>query len=281
MMQAAKPKYLFHKMIPPPVAAALSVGTCWLGLTSPLKAAQAAEDHGSPPTDAKPAKRFGSRSQWVIGLEGVADFHHQTFPDQHSSFAGPDGGTVRMTTTGSSDTTSLFAPRLGVDWFVLDHVSVGLAARYGQATSRDSTRVEGGGQSGSSGSSSATRTLSLSPRIGVAFTSAAGFGLWARAELDEGTSWYTTRFSGGSGGPLAGIGGGGAASSQTHWSGGLSAGIEALGTYTPRDDIVLMAGPWINKTLATFHDESPDYFVPDESELPPSYGLTVGAGLFI
>jgi hypothetical protein len=273
MMQRTKPKYFLHK---------LSLGTCCLGLASPLKAAQATQDRVVPPTEAKPAKRFGSRTEWVIGLEGVADFRHQALPDQHSSFAGADGGTVKMTTTGSSDTTSFFAPRLGVDWFVLDHFSVGLAARYGQASTRESTRTEGGGMSGSSGSSSSTRTLSLSPRIGVAFTNAAGFGIWARAELDEGTSWYTTRFSGGgSGGPLGGLAGGTGTVTQTHWSGGLSAGIEALGTYTPREDIVLMAGPWLNKTFATFHDASTEYFIPDESELPPSYGLTVGAGLFI
>ncbi|HEX7671473.1 MAG TPA: hypothetical protein VF395_17895 [Polyangiaceae bacterium] len=272
MIQAAKPKLLLHK---------LSFGAFCLALASPLRAAQAKKDEVvRPATEAAPAKRFGSRNKWVIGMEGVADFHHQTMPEQHMSFTNPDGHTGQITSTGSSDTTSLFSPRLGVDWFVLEHFSVGLAARYDQSTMRGTTRLEGAGVSGSSGGSSSSRALRVSPRIGVAFASAAGFGVWARAELDEGTSWYTSRSSDGGSGSLAGLAGGGA-SSQTHWSGGLGAGLEALGTYTPREDIVLMAGPWINKTLATFHDANSPFISPDEADAPPAYGLTVGAGLFL
>jgi len=261
-----------------PLRHKLSLITCSAALALPLQAAGAGRDTTEP--EARPLKRLGGRSAWVIGVEGVASVHHYAYPEQQSSWRGAGGGTVRTTSTGSTDSASLFTSRLGVDWFVLEHVSVGLAARYNQGTNRGATTTEGDGSQVSSGYSSSTRSLGLAPRIGMAFTSAAGFGVWARAQLDHGTTWSLNRTGGSGSGSLAFLAGSNP-SSETHWSSSLTAGIEALGTYAPREDVVLMAGPWLTKRVATFHDSGNISAGSDGGSPPPAYGLTVGAGLLL
>jgi hypothetical protein len=213
------------------------------------------------PARAKPT-RFTRASAWVIGLEGLLNLSYSR--DSYGGYSGVDenGNTVNVKTTSSNLAFSTFAPKVALDAFVTDHVSVGVTAGFYEANSTSETTV--GGQT--NWQSQTTHTLDVTPRIGFGYVGAAGIGVWARGGVGMTSRWYDTAPV------LQGV----TSDSSTQ---SFNAHIDVLGVFMVRRDIVVGVGPWLTKYIAATGDVAPGSSKP--GDVPPVFGLALGVGLVL
>ena len=202
-----------------------------------------------------PTQRFGSGSQWVIGVEGVLTL---TEMPEHEVSSFPDEEGHRTTTSVEAMSLVGFSPRLGVDAFVTDHLSVGMGATYAQSGSRYVTRSS----AGTNEQQDSFLTLGVRPRIGLAYSFRSGWGVWGRAGVELGSMSQWSNYAGGS---------------QSHASYGFAATLDLSGTYSPQKDVVITAGPTLKVPVTAWGD--------DTAVIPPSHtpilGFGIGAGLVL
>jgi len=222
----------------------------------------AAEDNGSS-AGSPPNPLFGTRSQWVFSAEGLAAVAYR--PNDEDTGLSELGGELR--TTHSALSFLGLSPRIGADVFVTNHLSLGLGASYAQSTiwSETPNVQSSDGQIITLETRSTTRDFRTTPRVGLAYTSASGLGAWGRAGVDFGLASYVndSNFPGRN-------------TSSSFY--GLSARLEVLGTYVPRPNLVLMAGPWIVHELTSW---SSDSSAAPPSDTPPTFGFAAGAGVYL
>jgi hypothetical protein len=60
----------------------------------------------------------------------------------------------------------------------------------------------------------------------------------------------------------------------------IDARLEVLGTFTPRHDIVITAGPSIDKGITQW-TSAPGPYGDDYASRPPTIGLALGVGLYL
>ena len=227
--------------------------------SSPVLAAEDNESSAVSP----PNLLFGNGSQWVFSAEGLAAVAYRP-NDEDTGLSGLGGGTR---TSYSSLSFLGFSPRIGADVFVTDHLSLGLGASYAQSTMwSETTNVQTlGGQISALENRSTMRNFRATPRVGLAYTSASGLGAWGRAGMDFGLVSYVNDSN---------LPGGNTSSSVY----ALSARLEVLGTYVPRPNVVLMAGPWIVQELTSWSSGSA---AAPPSDTPPTFGFAAGAGVYL
>lgn len=207
-----------------------------------------------PTVPAHNERRLGVASQWVVSLDGLLTVSYAP-PHEESSFVDDMGN--RHTTTFESLSTVLFAPRLSVDAFVADHLSLGLGATYSQndlftTTSNDGSAVQ----------HSAWQQVTMNPRVGLAYGGASGVGIWGRAGVLFGAMWQSNNFPGGS---------------QDIGSYSLAASVDLVATYRARKELLLMVGPWVREGIMSWSDSSSV----ENTTAPPNFGVTIGAGLVL
>jgi hypothetical protein len=132
------------------LSAALVIGGYWGGDAPPSRAPV-----DSPP----PSKRFGDAREFVVTNDLVLSVRSQ-------SYAGTDL-TDRDIAVGGS-----------LDYFVIDHVSIGLSARV------SSSDLEDGSASSSASGTISQSELSFGPRLGVNFAIGNSFSIYPQFTLD-------------------------------------------------------------------------------------------------
>jgi hypothetical protein len=200
-------------------------------------------------------RRFGRASQWIVSVDGLLTV---SYVSEHETASYVDETGNPQGTKFESLSTVLLVPRLSVDAFVIDHLSVGLGATYSQndswytTTSPDGTTTQ---QMTSSG-------VTVSPRVGLAYGSECGWGVWGRAGIVFGAEWQSQD------------------SVQFDQSWGaytLAASADVVATYAPRKDVVFTAGPWLKEGIASWTDSSSV----QTTTAPPNIGMSIGAGLVL
>ncbi len=211
----------------------------------------AVAERAPPPGD----RRLGRASQWVVGVDGLLTV---SYASQHEVSSFVDAAGNRQGTRLESLSTMIFVPRLSVDAFFMDHVSVGVGATYSQNDAWFTTLSADGTATSQNSSSGVT----VSPRIGLACSNASGFGVWGRAGVVFGAMWQSTDAVG---------------FSQSFGSYSLAASADLVATYSPRSDLVLTAGPWLKEGIVAWSDSS----VAQSTAAPPNIGMSIGAGLLL
>ena len=204
--------------------------------------------------------RFARASAWVIGLEGLLNLTYVHSSNTYSSVDG-DGNELPVKSTSSSLSLSTFAPKVALDAFVIDHLSVGLAASFYESNYTNET--SGGG--GSNWSSQTTHALDVTPRVGFAYV-ASGVGVWIRGGLGIRSQWNENAPV-----PQGAPDGSNSQIFDTH--------VEVLAAFMARRDIVVSVGPWITKIVGSAGDGLDRLSKPEDQ--PPTFGLALGAGLVL
>jgi hypothetical protein len=124
---------------------------------------------GMPPASGGQIDNIGNAGQLVFGAERLTGISFNRF--------GYNGGTGTSTSIGLlgpfSGENSVGSPRVGLDYFVIDSVSIGAGLWY----AHDS------GVSVAGGSGSGSHTFLFAPRVGYAYAFDDTFSVWPRAGI--------------------------------------------------------------------------------------------------
>jgi hypothetical protein len=214
--------------------------------------------HAAPPVT---PTRFARASAWVLGLEGLLNLTYTHSSNAYSSVDG-DGNELPVKSTTSSLSLATFTPKMALDGFVIDHLSVGVAAGFSE--SNFTSETSGGG--GSNWSSQTTHVLDVTPRVGFAYV-ASGVGVWIRGGLGIRSQWNENAPV-----PQGVPDGSNMQIFDTH--------LEVLAAFMARRDIVVSVGPWITKIVASSAGDGLQLLSKPEDQ-PPVFGLALGAGLVL
>lgn len=128
---------------------------------------------GMPPANSGQIDNIGNAGQFVFGAERLTGISF----NRH----GYNGGTATSTSVGllgAFSGTAVGSPRVGLDYFVVDSLSVGLGAWYAHDSGISTPGI----------TSSASHMLLLAPRVGYAYAFDDTFSVWPRAGLTYATT---------------------------------------------------------------------------------------------
>jgi hypothetical protein len=150
------------------------------------------------------------------------------------------------TSTSSTTGIALFYPGVAIDGFIFRHLSVGLSGNLGGYTNKyETTTTTDEGTTVTTQHDASVQAM-LTPRLGAAWTSESGLGVWARSGLDV----YMTSYSSSSSGA-------GEGSHQTQGDVAFTFRGELLATYSPAPHVALMAGPFVRVAIDPEWPQSP------------------------
>ena len=215
-----------------------------------------------PATVPASGTRFTRQGAWIVGMEGLFDLTYARSADSTFSGADENGNAVQTKTTTSFLSFSAFSPKVALDAFVDDHVSIGLTAGYSESNYTNETT--GSGQS--YWTSQTMHALDVTPRVGLAYMTASGVGAWIRGGLRITSQWseFAPASPGVTQGPSTEV---------------FGTDAEVLGTFAAQRNVVFSVGPWIRKMVASSGDGFQG--APKPEAAPPSFGLTFGVGLVL
>jgi hypothetical protein len=128
------------------------------------------------------APTFGRRGQVVVATERLFGYAHTSATTSDGGIGGSSSTTTdtfALVTNPLSGVSAYSAPRLAVDWFVADRISLG-----------GSVGIFGASQSREGSSSSATvRGVLLAPRVGLSALIAPNAAIWGRAGFTALSIW--------------------------------------------------------------------------------------------
>jgi hypothetical protein len=230
-------------------AAILSIATKAAAQDAP--ASSPAKARGNEVVAEPPREQLGSQRQLVLSVERLLSITARLPHTETLSYA------PGSTQTSSSAGIALFSPTLAIDGFICRHLSLGLSGSLGGFSDKyETTTVTDEGTIVTTQHDANAMAL-LAPRVGAAWTSESGLGVWARAGLDVYMMSYSTSLS------VAGEG-----SHQTQGDVSFSFRGELLVTYSPAAHVVLMVGPFVRTAIDPEWAQS------------PVVGLNVHAGMF-
>lgn len=226
-----------------------------IGLTVALlmaaSSARAQEEAKSPP----PREQLGSERQLALSVERVLSVTSELPRTDRTTYM--DGGSSEYTQT-STTLMLLGRPALAVDAFLWKHLSLGLKASLGGTSHKQDGRSSFDGVTSTSHNQGSSVSMTLSPRMGAAFTAESGIGVWARAGAD--VYFYSS------------------SNAQRDHQGSFSyrdssvlygAQGDLLLTYSPLPHFVLTAGPFYQVRFAKVGEDF------------HSAGFNVNAGIFL
>jgi hypothetical protein len=221
----------------------------------------ATERHSPNHAAATPPTQFTRGGAWVVGLEGLLDLTYSRQAD--STYSGDDGNgnAVQTKTATSFLSLSTFTPKVALDAFIIDHVSVGLTASFEES---NTTTETSGAQS--YWNSQTEHWLDITPRVGLAYADASGVGVWIRGGVSITSTWFENA--------PAQQGAMNESSAET-----FSTRLEVLGAFAARRDVVLCLGPWVSKIVGSTGDGYQG--APKPEDAPPAFGVMVSAGLVL
>ncbi len=218
---------------------------------------------GPPPVRSAGLDNIGEESQITFGVDrvmGVAFDRATLSPDKGGDqtykatnvalFGNPGGGGLNA--------PGMMIPRLALDFFVVESVSVGGSLMY--FTSSSETETDAGSSDGPTNS-----TFVISPRVGYAVAFDETFSLWPRA----GITYLSSKSEVTTGGTTGGT-------STTTFS-GMALTVEAMVGISPIEHFAILAGPYVDYGLSGTVKNEPATGPSTETDAKvTSYGLTVG-----
>lgn len=218
---------------------------------------------GPPPVRSAGLDNIGEESQITFGVDrvmGVAFDRATLSPDKGGDqtykatnvalFGNPGGGGLNA--------PGMMIPRLALDFFVVESVSVGGSLMY--FTSSSETETDAGSADGPTNS-----TFVISPRVGYAMAFDETFSLWPRAGITYISSKSETTTTGATGG------------TSTDSFSGMALTVEAMVGISPIEHFAILAGPYVDYGLSgTVKNEPPSGPSTETDAKVTSYGLTVG-----
>ena len=104
---------------------------------------------------------------------------------QTTSYYDPTTGTTTTTSqeTSTSGIALLVRPSIAFDGFIWKHLSIGLKGSLGASTYRSEINTSTNESFTTQTQHNADAAIVLSARVGTAWTSESGFGVWARGAL--------------------------------------------------------------------------------------------------
>lgn len=215
---------------------------------------------GPPPVRSAGLDNIGEEAQLTFGVDrvmGVSMDQATVSPDQ--------GGDIKYKATnvalfgnpggGSSGGPSLMIPRLALDYFVIESLSIGGSLTYFSQSTEQET--DAGSSDGPK-----TTTFAIAPRVGYAMAFDETFSIWPRGgityvssktESDSGTGTSTNSFS------------------------GMALTVEAMLGISPIENFAILVGPYVDYGLSGTVKDEPPTGPSDEADAKlTSYGLTVG-----
>ena len=244
---------------------------CGLGLflVSGLASAQYGGGYQGSYTPAPPAARssgldnIGEEAQITFGVDrvmGVSMDQATISPDQ--------GGDIKLKATnvalfgnpggGGGMAPSLMIPRLSLDYFVVESISVGGSLLYVSPTTE--TETDAGKADGPT-----TTTFAIAPRVGYAMAFDETFSIWPRAGITYFSSKTETDAGGGAG-------------TTTETFSGMAVNIEAMVGISPIENFAILVGPYLDLGVSgTAKNEPPSGPSQEADAKLTSYGLAVGS----
>jgi hypothetical protein len=171
-------------------------------------------------------------------------------------YPSPDGITNQQTSS-SSGIAVLVRPSIAFDGFIWKHLSIGLKGSLGASTSKYESITSTNEGVTTQTQHNADASVVLSPRLGAAWTSESGFGVWARGMLEAWlmTFAHSSSFAGES-------------YRQSDWRVLFGVRGDLLATYSPAPHVVLTGGPFVST------------FIDSEWINPTKVGVSFNAGMF-
>lgn len=156
---------------------------------------------------------------------------------------------------GASEAPSLMIPRLSLDYFVVESVSVGGSLLYfSQSTEQETPAGSGDGPT--------TTTFAIAPRVGYAMAFDETFSIWPRAGITYFSSKSEQETTAGT---------------NTTTFSGLDLTVEVPLGISPIENFAILVGPYVDFGLSgTAKNEPPTGSGTEEDVKVTSYGLTVG-----
>ncbi len=237
------------------------VGTALFAFSGAAFAQQQWSGSYSPtmPSRSSGLDNIGEEMQFVFGVDRVMGV---AFDRKTITPPSPQKETTYKSTTialfGMQAAESGMLPRLGLDYFVVESVSVGGSLLYiHQSTSAES---DGNSQDGDT-----TSTFGISPRVGYAMQFDETFSFWPRAGIT-----YVSRSTETPADPAN------PGSGSTDKFSGLDLTIEGMFGISPFSHFAILVGPYLDLGLSGTHSVEPDTGTapPDEDAKITSYGLT-------
>ncbi len=176
-----------------------------------------------------------------------------------------DSGSTDVDITQKSTTVALFGnnggtmmmPRLALDFFVVESVSVGGSLVYISRTTEQEN------DPGGSADGPTTTTFAIAPRVGYAMAFDETFSLWPRAGITYFSSKEETPGTAGSG-------------STTTTTSGLDLTVEVPLGISPIENFAILVGPYLDYGLSGSQKTETSAGDTEYDGTLTSYGLTVG-----
>jgi hypothetical protein len=222
----------------------------------------------APPVRSSGLDNLGEEAQITFGVDRVMGLaFDRAKVDQDVS-----GTTV--TTTNKTTTIGLFGmtgaqstglvPRLALDYFVMESISVGGSLIYISQTGTQDT--EGGGLNGSTDLPTIT-TFELAPRVGYCMAFDETFSFWPRAGITYFSQKAETTITD----PATGT-----SSTSTDTNSGLDLTLEGMVGISPFSNFAMLVGPYLDLGLSGTSKNEPASGTATENDLKAtSYGLAV------
>jgi hypothetical protein len=243
---------------------------CGLGLLLVSGVAQAQQPYGggwsgsyqpAPVARSSGLDNIGEEAQITFGVDrvmGIAFDRATISPDQ--------GGDITYKATnialfgnpgGGGQAPSMMIPRLSLDYFVAEGISVGGSLLY--FTQSTETETDAGSADGPT-----TSTFAISPRVGYAMAFDETFSLWPRA----GITYFSSKSESDS---ATGTG------TDTRTVSGLDLTVEAMVGISPIENFAILVGPYVDLGLSGTAKDEPAGGTSSEADAKlTSYGLAVG-----
>lgn len=217
----------------------------------------------APPPRSSGLDNIGEEGQITFGVDRVmglafdrvtvdypAPIGEVTSKSTSFSLFGNPGASTSVGTAGS-----MMIPRLSLDFFVVESVSVGGSLLY--FTRSGETETDAG-----TADDPSTSTFAIAPRVGYAMAFDETFSIWPRA----GITWFSSKSEDNATG-----------GSTTYTHSGLDLTLEVPVGISPIENFAILVGPYVDFGLSgTVKQEPPTGTSQEADAKATSYGLAVG-----
>lgn len=232
-------------------AAQYGGGSGWSGTYQPT----------APPVRSSGLDNLGEEAQLTFGVDrvmGVAFNRTKVEPEGGGEIIvkstnvylfGNPGGSASDATTGAS-APNLFVPRLALDYFVMESLSVGGSFLYASSSGEIDTDA-------GSADLADTTTLGFAPRVGYCMAFDETFSIWPRL----GITYFSSKTE---------------SDAATTTVSGLDLTLEGMVGISPFSNFAMLVGPYVDFGLSGTAENDPDTGPSTEADAKTtSYGLSV------
>lgn len=229
-------------------AAAAQYGGGWSGTYQPT----------APPARSSSLDNLGEEAQLTFGVDrvmGIAWNKTTVTPDAGDDIELKSTNIYLFGNPGSTgEGANLMVPRLGLDYFVMESISVGGSFIYASSTA--TSPGAGGGDD-----ETKTTTIGFMPRVGYCMAFDETFSIWPRAGITYFSSKTEFTPDGGDTDEATGS--------------GLDLSLEAMVGISPFSNFAMLVGPYLDLGLSGSYETNASGTAEELDAKTTSYGLSV------